>query len=160
MTTIGLIDVEEQPTVGIRRRVPVGELTTFFAEVFDTVAASVERAGARIAGAPYALYRGAPTDTVDVEAGFPLTVPFRGEGAELVTGVLPAAHAIEAVHQGDYETLHRTYAQVEEWAVEHHLQPQEEMWERYEAGPNSDPDPDTWRTRIVWPVALPQVAAG
>lgn len=160
MTTIGLIDVEEQPTVGIRRRVPVSELPTFFAEVFDAVAASVERAGSRIAGAPYALYRGAPTDTVDVEAGFPLTEPYRGEDSELVTGVLPAAHAIEAVHQGDYESLHRTYAEVEAWAVEHHLHPQEEMWERYEAGPSSDPDPATWRTRIVWPVARPQVEAG
>lgn len=157
MTTIGLIDVEEQPTVGMRRRVPVADLPEFFDEVFNAVAAAVTRAGAHLAGAPYARYRGMPTDIVDVEAGFPLTEPYGGADPELVAGSLPAARAIEAVHQGGYETLRATYAQVEAWATEHRLQPLEEVWERYESGPSSDPDPATWRTRIVWPVARPQV---
>lgn len=158
MTTIALIDLEEQPTVGIRRHVPVRELTDFFATVFDQVAAQVERSGGRLAGAPYALYRGAPTDVVDVEAGFPLTAPYTG-GGDLVTGSLPAAHAVEAVHHGAYETLRETYLQIEEWVAEHRLQQQGDVWERYEAGPASDPDPQTWRTRIIWPVARPQVEA-
>ena len=152
MTTIGLIDVEEQHTIAIRRRVPLAELSTFFGEAFDAVAAAVE-----LAGAPFARYRGNPTDTIDVEAGFPLIEPYGGVDGELVPGVLPAAHAIEAVHQGSYETLQETYVQTETWARDHRLVQQEEMWERYEAGPQSDPDPLTWRTRIVWPVALPQV---
>jgi len=159
MIAISLIDVEERPTVGVRRQVRMSELTDFFAEVFDTVAAEVERAGARIAGAPFARYRGVPTDVADVEAGFPLTEPWSG-GGDLVAGSLPATRAIEAVHQGSYEALPEAYTQIERWAVEHDVRTQGDVWELYEAGPQSDPDPATWRTRIVWPVARPEVERG
>lgn len=156
MMQISLINVEERPTVGVRRQVRMDALPAFFDEVFESVAAQVEQAGARIAGAPFARYRGVPTDVADIEAGFPLTEPYTG-GGDLVTDVLPAARAIEAVHQGGYETLARTYEQIERWAEEHGVRTQDDMWELYEAGPASDPDPETWRTRIVWPVAPAEV---
>jgi len=159
MIEISLIDVEERPTVGVRRQVPMTELSAFFMEVFDVVAAEVERAGAHIGGAPFARYRGMPTDVADVEAGFPLTEPW-GAGGDLVTGSLPAVRAIEAVHRGSYESLPEAYAEIDRWAVEHHVRTQEDLWELYEAGPQSDPDPATWRTRIVWPIAPPEVEGG
>ncbi|WP_152191653.1 GyrI-like domain-containing protein [Georgenia satyanarayanai] len=159
MTDIALIDVEERPTVGIRRRVPVAELPAFFDEVFDAVAAAVERAGAHLGGAPFARYRGAPTDVVDVEAGFPLTEPWSG-GGDLVAGSLPSARAVEAIHRGGYDALSDTYAELERWTGEHDVHVRDESWELYEAGPQSDPDPATWRTRIVWPVATPELDAG
>ncbi|WP_324651196.1 GyrI-like domain-containing protein [Georgenia sp. H159] len=159
MTEISLIDVEERPTAGVRRRVPMAELPAFLAEVFDAVAAEVERAGAHIGGAPFARYRGEPTDVVDVEAGFPLTEPWSG-GGDLVTGTLPAARAVEATHRGRYEALRETYREIERWTEEHHVRVQDESWELYEAGPQSDPDPETWRTRVIWPVAPPEVEAG
>ena len=159
MTEITLIDVAERPTVGVRRQVPVAGLAEFFAAVFDEVAAEVERAGARIAGAPFARYRGVPSDVVDVEAGFPLTEPWPG-GGSLVTGTLPAARAVEAVHRGSYETIRETYVALEQWVGEHGHHLREDCWELYESGPSSDPDPETWRTRIVWPLEHPQVASG
>ena len=39
------------------------------------------------------------------------------------------------------------------------MQLRQESWEVYEAGPSSDPDPATWRTRVVWPVAEPQISS-
>ncbi|PYG01647.1 effector-binding domain-containing protein [Georgenia satyanarayanai] len=159
MNDISLIDVEERPTVGIRRRVPVAELPAFLEEAFDTVAAQVEGAGAHIAGAPFARYRGAPSDVIDVEAGFPLTEPWSG-GGDLVVGALPATRAVEATHRGSYTVLRETYEEIERWTGEHDVQVREESWELYEAGPSSDPDPGTWRTRIIWPVAAPEVDAG
>ncbi len=159
MAEIALIDVEERPTVGVRGQVRLDELAEYFATVFDEVAAEIERAGARIAGAPFARYRGIPSAVVDVEAGFPLTEPWSG-GGSLVTGTLPAARAVEAVHRGGYETIRETYAALEQWVTEHGHHLQEDCWELYESGPSSDPDPETWRTRIVWPVEHPQVAAG
>jgi len=153
---ISLIDVEEQPTVAVRRQVRMVELADFLGGTFDAVAAEVSRAGLRIAGAPFARYRGKPTDVVDVEAGFPLTEPWRADG-DLVAGNLPAARAIEAVHHGSYDELRGAYTAIEAWAAEHHVTTQEDVWELYEAGPQSDPDPQTWRTRIVWPIERPAV---
>ena len=38
-----------------------------------------------------------------------------------------------------------------------HLAVLDQSWEIYEAGPESDPDPATWRTRVIFPVTGPQV---
>lgn len=34
-----------------------------------------------------------------------------------------------------------------------HVTPATVMWEEYLTGPDTDPDPSTWRTRIVYPIA-------
>jgi len=156
MAEISLIDVEARPTVGIRRQLRRSELVAFLEEVFDDVAAAVEDAGVPIGGAPFARYRTMSEDVLDVEAGFPLTAPWTG-GGDLVAGELPATRVVEAVHRGDYQSLGETYAEVERWTAEHGVRTQDDVWELYEAGPHSDPDPRTWRTRLLWSVAPAEV---
>jgi effector-binding domain-containing protein len=155
MVEVTIIDHEEQPTVGIRREIRVDQMQEFFAEIFDDVIRALRDAHVDPQGAPFARYRGRPAETVDIEAGFPVAEPFAGSG-ELVAGTLPAGRAAEAVHVGPYETLRETYAALEAWLGEHGLHAGDEMWERYDSGPASDPDPATWRTRVVWPVSGPE----
>lgn len=157
MTEIRLIDVEEQPTVGLRREVRTEALADFLTTAFTTVMEALSDAGGQPDGAPFALFRGTPSDVVDVEAGFPVAAPITLPG-EFASGTLPAARAVEAVHMGSYETLPQTYAEIEGYIAEHDLRPLGDMWERYESGPDSDPDPANWRTRVLWPVSGPQVA--
>lgn len=152
-----IIEETEQPTTGIRRRVRTGELPAFFDDVFHEVFDALKDAGVEPSGAPFARYRGAVGETVDVEAGFPVAEPVPVSG-ELVAGALPAARAVEAVHTGPYDTMRTTYEAIEAWLAEQGLTALDDMWEIYESGPESDPDPATWRTRIVWPVTGPQVA--
>ena len=159
MTEISLIDVEERPTVALHRQVRTDALADFFAGVFDEVATEVERAGAEIGGAPFARYRGTLGEVADIEAGFPLTATWPGGGGEVQPGTLPAARAVEAVHQGGYDSLRETYQALEAFVAEHNLHLQEEWWEIYDSGPSSDQDPGTWRTRIVWPIEYPQVTS-
>ncbi|MPV37123.1 GyrI-like domain-containing protein [Georgenia subflava] len=158
MTDIHIIELQEQQVAGVRLRVRMDEITTIFDTRFTEVLDALTAAGAQPAGAPYARYRGRPTDTVDVEVGFPVTAPFQGTG-EVRGGTLPAVRAAEAVHPGSYDTLPETYAAVERWVAENDLQTLEESWEVYESGPESDPDPSTWRTRVVFPLTGPQVGA-
>jgi effector-binding domain-containing protein len=154
---IHLIDVQEQPVAGVRQRVRMDEITTVFDTAFPKVLAAIQQAGAVPAGAPYARYFGTPSDTVDVEVGFPVTQAFTASG-DVVVGTLPAARAAEAIHTGSYDTLRETYELLQAWITEHDLQVLDESWEIYEAGPDSDPDPATWRTRVLFPVSGPQVA--
>lgn len=159
MAEFSILELEEEHTAAVRRTVPRSELTGFFDTAFVTVLEALQRAGRQPAGAPFARYRGDPTDVVDVEAGFPVTEPL-ADTDELVAGTLPAGRAVEAVHVGSYDDLRSTYDRIWAWAAEHHLELGTEMWERYESGPASDPDPATWRTRILWPLARPKVEAG
>lgn len=167
MDEIRLIDRLEQPTVGIRRVVRWDDLPDAVGDGVHAVATALERAGAAPAGAPFARYRGRMADGVDVEVGFPVVAPMSaGElvvdlppGSELVVDGLPAVRAAEVVHTGAYDGLAETYRRVETWVAEHHLEMLDQSWELYEAGPESDPDPGTWRTRVVMPVTGPALAA-
>lgn len=158
MSEIHLTDIVEQPVAAVRDRVRTDQIQDAFGPALEKVFATLSEGGHQLAGAPYTRYRGMPGDTIDVEIGFPVASPFAGSG-DVVGETLPSGRAVEALHVGDYDSLRTTYEEVERWMREHHLTPAEQMWEIYEAGPGSDPDPSTWRTRIVWPITGPPITA-
>ena len=105
--------LKEQPTAVVRETVPMNALREFFGRAFEAVMAAVQQQHVQLAGPPFALYRGKPTDVVDVEAGFPLAAPFTnlaGADTAVIAGTLPAGRAYEAMHMGSYEKLHRRTA--------------------------------------------------
>jgi AraC family transcriptional regulator len=133
-------------------------LRDFFGRAFGAVMGAVQEQHVQLAGPPFALYRGMPTDVVDVEAGFPLAAPapFKsaaGEGEAVVAGTLPAGRAYEAIHIGPYESLQRTYGAISARMQEDGVSPGEAMWEYYLTDPGAEPDPAKWQTLVVWPVA-------
>ncbi|GAP53815.1 transcription activator, effector binding protein [Arthrobacter sp. Hiyo6] len=103
-------------------------------------------------GAPFGLYRGTPTDVVDVEAGFPVSAPIHGADG-VVPSALPEGQALEVLHTGPYDTLAQTYADIQARMKDLGLVPADMMWEYYLSDPAAEPDPATWRTLVVWPVA-------
>lgn len=152
MTEISTSDLTEQPTAVVRATVRTDELTSFFDGVFGTVMSAVQSHGAQLAGPPFALYHGMPTDTVDVEAGFPVAGPFAG-GDGVTASALPGGRTVRAMHEGPYEGLADTYQKMTDWMREHGLTPGESMWEVYLTDPSSQPDPATWRTEVFCPVS-------
>ena len=97
----------------VRETVPLNALRAFFDRAFGAVMGVVQEQHAELAGPPFALYRGTPTDVVDVEAGFPLAAPvIGGTDATVIAGVLPAGPAYEALHAGPYRSLQQTYAAI------------------------------------------------
>ena len=101
----------EQPTVVLRERVAMAALTEFFSRAFAAVAAEAQKQNVHLDGPPFALYRGMPTETVEVEAGFPVTGTLTDAGT-VVNSTLPEAEAYEAIHTGPYDTLTQTYTAV------------------------------------------------
>lgn len=144
-----VLEVPEQQVASIRRTVPTAELPGFFAEAFHAVVAAVEAGGGAVAGPPFGRYRSMPTETVDVEAGFPVE-GWDGDGGEVTVGTRPGGRAVVGVHVGPYDTMAETYDALRSWCAEQGLSLATEMWEEYTSPPEGDPS--TWRTRIVWPV--------
>lgn len=140
----------EQPTAVLRERVAMDALPEFFSRAFAAVAAEAQRQNVQLAGPPFALYRGTPTQTVDVEAGFPVRGTLADTGT-VVISTLPEAEAFEAMHIGPYDTLPQTYAALQDQMKKAGKTPSDTMWEYYLNGPPSEPDPQKWKTRIVWP---------
>lgn len=140
-----------QVTAAVRAVVPMAELAGFFARAFTEVLATATGQGVPIAGPAFALYHGRPIDKVDLEAGFVVGGAVRPAG-EVVAGSLPAGRAVVTMHIGRYEDMPATYDALLSWMAEQGLNPAPDMWEEYLDGPNSEPDPAKWRTRIVWPI--------
>lgn len=146
-----LITSPEQRTAVIRERVAMTGLTDFFARAFGAVIAAAQAQHAYPTGPPFALYHGMPTDTVDVEAGFPITPNFSDEG-DVVAHILPESEAFEAMHRGPYDSLQQTYALILERMSAEGKTPSDTMWEFYLSDPEKQPNPATWQTRVVWPI--------
>jgi effector-binding domain-containing protein len=146
--------VELRPArlVGVHEVVPMERLTDFFDRAFGEAAAGVAALGTPPAGPAVALYRGDVTDEADITAGFfvPLTAPAAGDGLADVR--LPEGGAVVTVHVGPYDALEQTYAALERWIAEHEVVARDVMWEEYLDGPDTEPDPSRWRTRVVMPV--------
>ena len=153
MLQIGLTEAPAQQVAVIRRTIQMSELSGFYTAVLGTVVAAVERAGGTIVGPAFGWYHGTPAETVDVAGGFP--VSGLAEGAldgEVKVLERPACLAAAALHVGSFETLADTYRELEAWLRDRQLDRAEYCWEEYLSDPQTQPDPEPWQTRIVWPL--------
>lgn len=150
MANIRIVDEPQQWTAGVRERVPAAGLTAFFSRAFQETTRVLQAQHVRPTGAPFGKYYGSPTDTIDVEAGFPVGSHITGTG-DVGPGTLPGGSAVEAMHIGPYDTLEDTYAEIERYMSAANLTPAAVMWENYVTDPEAEPDPQKWQTRICWP---------
>jgi effector-binding domain-containing protein len=146
---VRIVDLQEQPTAVVREQVAMSALPEFFGRAFAAVSAALDAQRVQPAGPPFALYRGMPTEIVDVEAGFPVSTTVAAVNG-VRAGVLPACRAFQAMHVGSYDTLGATYEAVKQRMDEDGLQASDDMWEYYLSDQSTDPE--TWRTLVVWPV--------
>ncbi|MBF4992694.1 GyrI-like domain-containing protein [Arthrobacter gandavensis] len=152
MTDIELTERSEQATAGVREQVPMGEMAEFFARAFQQTIAALREQGVQPAGPPFGKYYGRPGATVDVEAGFPVLSEVTPDG-NVRPGHLPGGRILEATHTGPFDTMERTYAQLDRYAGENGLTPGEVMWESYLTDPEREPDTSKWQTQVCWQVS-------
>jgi effector-binding domain-containing protein len=150
-TQIQVTERAEVGTAGVRRTVPMGELTDFFSHAFTETMRVLTAQGLHPAGPPFGKYYGMPGAAVDVEAGFPVEGPVTASG-EVRPGTLPGGRVVEAVHVGPYDTMMQTYDVIEQFFAGEGWTPGDVMWESYLSDPDAEPDPATWRTLISWPL--------
>lgn len=146
-----IVELSPQNAIAVRGDVSVADLPEFFERAFSAAGAAAEACGVEITGPPFGFYPEMPTETVAVEAGFPVSAPVETVG-DVHALVLPGGQAVQATHVGPYETMEKTYADLQVWMAERGLHPAREMWECYLSDPRSEPDPTTWRTTIIWPI--------
>lgn len=147
-----IVELQPQEAVTVHGDVPMIELPAFFDRAFHEAAEAATTAGVAIVGPPFGYYPRMPAATVVVEAGFPVSAPV-ADGAGAHRLVLPGGRAAQVLHVGSFATLEQTYADLRTWMAEHGLTPGPVVWECYLSDPATEPDPATWRTQIVWPLA-------
>ena len=86
-------------------------------------------------------------DLFEFEIGVPVAVDVQAAG-RVGPGQLPAATVVQTVYQGPYEGLHEAWGLFDQLVEQAGHQKLGELWEEYIYGPESSPDPATWRTRL------------
>ncbi len=147
-----VVTLEPATTAVIRRVVPMDRLPEFFDSSFGALAAAVTGQGAGIAGPAFALYHGMPTDTVDLEVGFPTQRAVVAEG-DGVASALPGGRVARAVHAGSFDGLGAAWGRLRSWIDDQGLRAGETFWEVYLTQPTPEMDPGDLRTELNWPVA-------
>jgi effector-binding domain-containing protein len=146
-----LIQTNEQLTAVIHLTVPRAEISNVMglaiAEIMSTIAAQ----GVTITGPCFSYHQKRPTDVFDFEVGFPVSQPITAAG-RVKMSKLPAVKVVRTNYQGGYEGLGAAWGEFCQLIEAEGLNVQESLWECYLTDPESNPDPDTWRTELNRPL--------
>lgn len=142
-------NVDSWVSLGVRRTVPMTELSAVFGPTYEAVAAAAGQAGAAVLGPAYSEYFGMPTDTVDVEIGFGIDRAVDVPGMN--TTQRPATRAVIGTHVGPYDKLSESYTELMGYLDNEGVALTDSMFEFYDSEP--DVAPDAAVTRLVFPLA-------
>lgn len=160
MTLPKIIDRPAIPYAYVPFTVRMDQMKTPADEGFPALFAYLDKHGLEAAGAPFYNYRRIDmADTLDVEAGIPLT----GAGPEMGrvrTGTLPGGRFMSLSWTGHYDALEQVTGMLIGWSrlTQQPLDMVEKpdgdhfacRLEIYETDPSTVPDPDDWLTTLTF----------
>lgn len=110
--------------------------------------------GIQMMGPPTTVYVAWGPGMVTMHAGMPVAAGAQGQG-DILVEVLPAGTAAVTIHVGPYDGLQEAHAAIEAYLHDNGLKSNGPSREVYLTDPGEVPDPDEWKTQIIWPVASP-----
>lgn len=87
----------------------------------------------------------------DFELGFPVSKAVAAIG-RVMPGQLPAARLARTFYNGPYQGLFAAWGEFNAWVKSEGHTPAADLWEVYVTGPDSNPDPASWRTGLNRPL--------
>jgi effector-binding domain-containing protein len=147
-----VVELAPTPTAVIAGVVAMAELPAFFDQAFSTLPGVLADQGVAITGAAFARYHGMPSETVDLEVGFPTAGPIAASG-DVRPGTLPGGSVARLVHHGSFDGLGGSWARLGGWIATEGHTPGSDIWEVYVTEPSPDMDPADLRTELNWPLA-------
>ncbi|MCB0602836.1 MAG: SRPBCC family protein [Saprospiraceae bacterium] len=136
-------DFPGQLYAGIRKEIPISDLTAFFTQTFGLV---MEKAGSRAVGMPCSFtYVWDETNRRTDIAG---VVPVSGQVEGLTSFNLPASRMLSIDYYGAYDAIGSAHAAMEVYMKDHHLEFIPPVVEAYLSDPGSEPDTSKWLTQV------------
>jgi effector-binding domain-containing protein len=146
-----IVKTEAQRTAVIRLTIPRAQIQSVMGPAIAEVMAAVAAQGSAPAGPVFSHHLRMDPDTFDFEVGVPVTAPVSATG-RVYASLLPAMTVARTVYHGPYEGLGAAWGEFMERVTAEGHQSAPDLWERYLAGPESNPDPATWCTELNRPL--------
>lgn len=143
--------LEAQPVLYRAARCEQAAIAQTLSECLPSIATHAAQNGIAMVGPPYTRYLSWGPTRVSIEAGIPVPPGSAGAGA-IEVGELPACTAAVTIHTGPYDGLTDAHGAVERWIEAQGLEPDGPPWEVYVTDPGEVPNPDEWKTEVVWPI--------
>jgi AraC family transcriptional regulator len=121
------------------------------AELLPAVFQHMMAKGVPMEGPPTVLYMQWGPATLTLRAGIPVAKGTEASG-DVEVAVLPAGPAAVTIHRGSYDGLGDAHAALERFLHERGAEPRGPLREVYLTDPGEVPNPDDWRTQLIWPV--------
>jgi effector-binding domain-containing protein len=146
-----IVQTSAQPVAIIRVTVPREQIREVMdpgrRELFDGVAAQ----GVAIVGPWFTHHLRMDPKVFDFEIGVPVAEPVTASG-RVEPAELPAATVARTLYHGPYEGLGPAWGEFGAWVESQGHTPAPDLWECYLFGPESSPDPASWRTELNRPL--------
>jgi effector-binding domain-containing protein len=114
--------------------------------------AALAAQGVQPVGAVFAHHLKMSAEMFDFELGVKTAAPVKPSG-RVQPGELPATKVARTIYSGPYEGLAAAWGEFNGWMKANGHQQAEDLWELYSTGPQSSPDPASWRTELNRPLA-------
>ena len=131
--------------------VPRDQIRQVMGPSIREVYAAISAQGIAPVGPWFTHHRRRPEDTFDFDVCVPVATPVSDVG-RVKAGRSPAARVARTVYTGPYEGLPGAWGEFCDWIEANGHTPREDLWECYLVGPESSPDPSTWRTELNRPL--------
>ena len=146
-----IVQTDAQLTAIIRLTIPREEIRNVMGPGIAELMAAVAAQGIAPAGPIFSHHLRMDSATFDFEIGVPVTKPVTPVG-RVKPGQLPAAAVARTFYFGPYEGLGPAWGEFSAWIAAEGHTPAPDLWECYVTGPESNPDPATWRTELNRPL--------
>lgn len=146
-----IVQTEAQLSAVIRLTVPRAQIQEVMGPAIAEVMAVIAAQDIAPAGPVFSHHLRMDPDTFDFEVGVPVMTPVSATG-RVNASQLPAAKVARTLYQGPYEGLGGAWGEFIEWITAEGHKPAPNLWVCYVAGPESNPDPATWRTELNRPL--------
>lgn len=138
-------------TAVIHVTIPRSEIQSVMDAGIPELMATITAQGVKPAGPVYSHHLSMHPDIFDFEIGVPVSSPVSARG-RVKPGKLPGVRVAQTVYQGNYDGLGNGWHEFMAWIKDQGLESTPDLWEVYVKGPESDPDPSTWRTELNQPL--------
>ena len=152
IATPEIVTTAPQHFAGIRLLVPTSEIRQHMAAGCKEIAAALKSQGIRPTGPWFTHHFRRPSDTFDYEICFPVDTPVQPEG-RVQPGFWAPTHLVRTVYHGSYAQLARSWGDLHQWTTAQGLATREEFWEVYLVNPETEANPDNYRTQLNWQLA-------
>jgi effector-binding domain-containing protein len=140
-----------QATAVIRLTIPKEEIRKVMEPAMNEVMSTLAAQNITVAGPMFSHHFRMDPAVFDFEVGVPITKPVSPSGRVMMSQ-LPSAKVARTVYRGPYEGLGPAWEEFMAWIAAEGHEPGPDLWEIYMSGPESDPDPTTYRTELNRPL--------